>query len=612
MKKTIVLIAIIFIVLISLFNTGCVKKSDAKITTTTQQTEEVTVTTTIESSSVTTRETTIVATTETTVETTVETIKEYIVGEIPVIDIVDKILPLEGMVETISYDLGKAVISQQYAPMDMPYRMQGIIALPSGEGKHPVIFIIHGSHKVETESDITTNRYDLGFKYLLEELASYGYAAVSINVNAQYALLYGEPYRYERLVSIFNDHLVNLQEATDGKDMGFGIDLTGRLDLSQIILIGHSRGGQGVHYINFDQKEKGNTSILGLVLVTPAEIIIPEIPYADVPIGIIISELDGDIVSLHGQQVFDKFRTGRYIETTSYAKTDSYNLKKSPVSLVYLYGANHNFFNTSLENDDFRSSDNRVPIYKRLTAEEQRSFLKRYIVDYVNNIFGKTVNGMGMSLNETSPGSLYDYKVLTSYDVFDKKIILLPSNEGHINKNLLNGDNISEKAVVGFNMDTSFYKTDSGPFRHPTRDIDIGLLNISWETKEASFRLMIPDAESDFLEYKALSIYMAVDPTNILNQADKNQSFTIIMIDEKGRTSKVLIDYSAPAMKYHSGHLVENEYADYWLTFSPLNTLRIPIEYFQGIDISAIESIAFLFDQTDNGSIMVSEISLMK
>jgi len=538
--------------------------------------------------------------------------KEYVISGIPQAEINKRPKKLQGEIILTEYDLGESVITQEFAPMDMPYRMQGAIAVPPGNDRFPVVFVMHGAHPVFSEEDITSKRYDLGFKYLLEELASYGYVAVSLNVNAQYALVYGEPYRYERLIAIFNDHLDNLYAANNSSANSFGITLKDRMDLSNITLIGHSRSGQGLHYIYENMQQKGNDIINALLMITPSEIVMPEIPYADINVGIIISELDGDVKSLHGQQVFDKYRTGRIEDTIIYDKTDSYNLKEYPISLLYLYGANHNAFNLSLETDDSQSLRDRESSIRKITKEEQQDFLKQYVVDFLSSINKNNITGIGINSSETMPGSLYGLEVSTSYDVANKKVIWMPKDDEHIENNLLGGNNITENSKIQINYDTSFYKTDSGPFSHPTRDIDIGMINITWDKKGASVTTTLPQNHSDLMDYKALSLYMAVDPTSEQNEKGTNQAMSVLITDKSGNKSKVHIDNTAAAMRYNNGYIVENQYADYYSTFTPLSTLLIPLEYFKKVDISNIESITLLFDKTESGSIMVGEFSLFK
>lgn len=526
---------------------------------------------------------------------TQEPIKEYTVGDKPEVN--NPIIRPEklGDPTVIEFDLGTEYIKENNK--DIPYQVQGAMGIPEGDDRHPIVFVVHGSHPVFNEEDVTAKRYDLGFKYLLEELASYGYLAVSINVNLQYGLVYGEPTGYERLQKIYNVQLEKLKEAVGGKDIGYGADLKDRGDLEDTTLIGHSRSGQGVYAIYNNQMEKGNNNIKRFFLIAPINFMVMDAT-ADVPTGIIIPELDGDVRSLDGQRFFDDFRIDEN--------------RKSLVSLVYLYGANHNFFNTSLESDDSKGLRYRKPYDKKLSDIEQQDFLKQYVIDFLTSINQNPISSIGFNINETAPGHIYGYKVLTSLTTTQSKIILRPDSDESVNKNLLEAENIAQDVKVSYEVDSSFYKEDSSPFEHAGNPKYIGMLNLSWEKKGASFITTLPDSVKDISGYSALSLYIAVDPANDLNPKDTNQSLTIRIKDNNGNYSKVLVDPSAPAMTHAKGELIENEYADFWSTYSPLSSLRIPIKYFQGVDLTSINSIEILFDQTDSGALMLGEIALLR
>lgn len=526
---------------------------------------------------------------------TQEPIKEYTVGDTP--EVTTPVVRPEKLGEpaVIEFDLGIEYIKENNR--DIPYQVQGAMGIPKGDGKHPVVFVVHGAHPVFNEEDVTTKRYDLGFKYLLEELASYGYLAVSINVNLQYGLVYGEPSGFERLNKIYSVQLEKLREAVQDNYIGYGKDLNNRADLENITLIGHSRSGQGVFAIYNNQIKKDINNIKSLFLIAPINFTIMDTS-ADIPTGIIIPELDGDVQSLDGQSFFDSSRINEN--------------RKSLTSLVYLYGANHNFFNTSLEADDSEGLRYRKPYDKKLSDIEQQEFLKQYVIDFLTSINKNSISGIGLDVNETAPGHIYGYKVLTSLGTANSEIILRPESKESIDRNLLDAENIAQDVKVSYEVDSSFYKEDSSPFTHAGNPKYIGMLNLLWEKIGASFKTILPDSVKDISGFSALSLYVAVDPANPLNPKDKNQSLTIQIKDNNSNYSKVLIDPSAPAMTYAKGELIKNEYADYWSTYSPFSSLRIPLEYFQEVDLTSIDSIELLFDQTHSGSLMVGEIALIK
>ena len=134
----------------------------------------------------------------------------------------------------VEYNLGDTTITQSMFPEDsrfrnMPVRLNGIIAVPDGDGApYPVVVILHGNHPgcPVPEGD-TVDRWPCdpeverpnyrGFDYLVRQLAAQGYVALSINVNAENTFGFGEPVPIERLGQLVDLHLKALAAATSGE-----------------------------------------------------------------------------------------------------------------------------------------------------------------------------------------------------------------------------------------------------------------------------------------------------------------------------------------------------------------------------------------------------------
>lgn len=70
-----------------------------------------------------------------------------------------------------------------------------------------MVIFLHGSHPVRSAAE---NRYDLGFSYLVDQLADAGYLAVSMNVAINYSFENGEPMGCERTVQVVEQQSTNL------------------------------------------------------------------------------------------------------------------------------------------------------------------------------------------------------------------------------------------------------------------------------------------------------------------------------------------------------------------------------------------------------------------
>ena len=131
-------------------------------------------------------------------------------------------------------------------------------------------------------------RYEMGYDYLLKALAARGYAVVAPNLVGAFteAPSWAPPddstaaasmdyYRVEPLVDRL---LAELAAANQGQSLAFGQDLTGKLDLSHMAIIGHSRGGEWANMLALrragsatpEEIAAGRGPVSGLFLLTPA------------------------------------------------------------------------------------------------------------------------------------------------------------------------------------------------------------------------------------------------------------------------------------------------------------------------------------------------------
>ncbi len=144
---------------------------------------------------------------------------------------------------------------------------RGRLILPEGEGPHPLVLLLHLRGSKCFGSDVfdavwpcgpaAIPRYEMGYDYLLKALAARGYAVVAPNLVGAFteAPSWAPPddstaaasmdyYRVEPLVDRL---LAELAAANQGQSLAFGQDLTGKLDMSHMAIIGHSRRRMGQH-----------------------------------------------------------------------------------------------------------------------------------------------------------------------------------------------------------------------------------------------------------------------------------------------------------------------------------------------------------------------------
>ena len=103
---------------------------------------------------------------------------------------------------------------------------------------------------------------------------------------------------------------------------------------------------------------------------------------------------------------------------------------------------------------------------------------------------------------------------------------------------------------------------------------------------------------------------MALDPLSELNEEDEPQSFTVEIIDSINQRAQVIV----PEMEFPVGLRLPNEYfeGDTYTGHVFMDTRRIPFDYFEGVDLANIREIAFLFDQTESGTLFLADMELVR
>ncbi len=294
--------------------------------------------------------------------------------------------------------------------MEEPIEMIGHVVEPATDaatraatGPRPLVLFLHGRHGVcfnPTKGDDYSEAWPcqapfeeipshLGYVYAQELLASQGYTTVSVRVNGinaqDYALPDGGADARAQIVARHLQYWVGLAD-------------THGVDLDRTVLIGHSRGGEGVDRASIQIPLDAPYRIAGQLLLAPTDFASHTASY--VPTVTVLPYCDGDVSDLQGQRFTD---VGRDIAA------DDTSVKSS----VLVMGANHNFFNTEWtpatavapSSDDWygeptepcgrRSAD-------RLSAAQQRAVGRTYIAAAVD-LFTRADGDRVLPLFDGSP-----------------------------------------------------------------------------------------------------------------------------------------------------------------------------------------------------------------
>lgn len=527
-----------------------------------------------------------------------------------------------------AYDLGQVSLIQAEVPAPLqalPLPLQGWIARPAGAGPFPVVVILHGRHPgchfALTWADSTwpcpagtETRFDQGFVYLAQALAGQGYLTLAINLNGAYAYAYGAtPDNYntlaiQRSAQILEAHLTHLAAANRGESLAFGPDLKGRVDLSQLVLIGHSLGGGAAVQSSLlrqrqthpEQIQQGRGRVSGLLLLAPTPsqaIALRPDTYAlpDVPAAVLLGGCDRDIYD---------FSSLYYFEAAAQDVSRS-----QPLSSVLIPGANHNFFNRALPEDDYARQPDADPLCRpsadpRLPRQAQEQFLVAYASDFVRTVLGtEAAAAPGSDPSQAAPGSLYRVPVLTNLSLAATQqhpILSLAAAdpERALPPPIQPGGTLAVQLCPALRACGQHWRPRP---RFPT------VLRLSWQQGSGQLNIPLSPADQAVQAFDSLQLRVAVDATDALNDGIA-QAFAVVLTDRQGRAARVEIPTTTPALR---GYAADPRWGYQGIPIYP-SAVRIPLGQFKGVDLAAIATITLVFDQSQRGVLYLADLAFLQ
>jgi dienelactone hydrolase len=530
----------------------------------------------------------------------------------------------------VPYNLGETAIVQSVFPESsrfrhMPVRLEGVIAVPEGQARHPVVLILHGSHHAcpsdqwPCAPEREQKNY-LGFGYLVSELAARGYVALAINVNAEHTFGFGETIPGERTQQLVSLHLDALGAAGEGGSDAFGVDLTGRVDIERMAWIGHSRGGGFANQMIRDlglhtpegASQAGFGPVAGLLQIAPS-LTASGGPLADLPVASVLPACDGDLLILEGQAYYESARldaSRQHMDTA-----------------VLLLGANHNHFNTILKSDRVIEEDRPDCVgASELSAKAQRAFLVHYAADYLTTLFGPpadalaAIHRLGIATGTRPPGDLYGYPARVSLvrPAAERRVLILPQSENELVHNLQGGA-VTLEGIEAAYCREGYYTPVTDPGTEICQRVNLvqpgypSQLALAWEQRGSTLRTAVPEGVRDVSGYAALHLRAALDPLSELNAEGQPQSFSLSLVDVDGNAAQVTVPSDAPALAFPAGMRRPNDHfeGDLFTGLVYMSSIRLPLTAFAGIDLGNVVEVSLVFDQTGSGRLFVADLEFV-
>jgi hypothetical protein len=461
--------------------------------------------------------------------------------------------------------------------------LNGHVCVPRGRGPFPLAVFAHGNHNPLENSTP-------GYLYLCELLASHGIIAATIDVNFLNGFNFGE-----------NDgraivHLEHLKQFRTWNNTPTH-PLHGKVDLTRILIVGHSRGGEAVGHASFFNRL---TSVGGVLLDGSAGLG----PYrfglsavaAIAPTDRQFTPVTGPTVVpdsyfiVHGSQDADVSNFEGY---HTYERAHAVDLANPTVSdgkfkaMLWVHKANHNQFNSVWAPESApgaampRASQEEIAKV-HLGALAQAALLDRS--EYMEVLRDHSTAGAW-----EPPG----VELVSQYQ--DPVRFFVEHNQEGVVAPVVSlpvQGTVAADAVAATRAMTALV---GGA---PTTTIT---LRLAWAAPGSRLLLRIDPATLPAERYKTLALRVG-QSAEAANAANRDQDFTI-EVSSGSRTAAI------PASSVHR-LLYPDPPPPFAATKIVMQTLRIPVERLieRGVDPFDLRSIALVFDRRATGTVYVGDL----
>ena len=366
--------------------------------------------------------------------------------------------------------------------------LYGVVRYPTDMGDEPLplVLLMHGNHgncrRNGTQQDYCATLTDHtcpyggysaapnaeGMAYLAEMLAARGFIAATVSANA---LNCRGGYILER-AQLLRTHLQAWSDWDDGASGPMGTRFAGRVDLSRVGLVGHSRGGDAVSHVPQALADApiDGVDVVSIHAIAPTDY--NDATVFDASWSLLLPACDGDVSSLWGSDIYER-------------STDTVWHKNQ----VFFPGANHNFFNTEWVYDDARTA---CSASDRVGSRPQVTMLQATLGSW-----------MSRTLDDDLPTALQRAEADTPVDLrwsyTTDGALLIDAFEGELLVNELNG---STEFGAFETVAPCFGSECGGAFLHETSAV-----RLAWRDTPATASFGVGAADTG--QYDALSFRVA-------------------------------------------------------------------------------------------------------
>lgn len=481
--------------------------------------------------------------------------------------------PFAGAIGRHDYNLGTVTLrSSPTVPAQMqtlpvkatvryPAQSTGIDA-PFQAGTFPLALMMHGNSGV-------ANSFE-GYTYLLEHLAGHGFIAMSVHADPGMMI-------EVRARGILHHLGVMLQRNTDP-----GV-FQGHVDLGNIGIMGHSRGGEAVIRAARINADEG----LGWNLKSGINLAGTDFHHfgsAGIPLLTVYGANDGDVA-------------GWWPDHTGF---NNYDESSRPRSLVFVYGATHNRFNElwGTEGGTLVASD--VPNLVSTTAH--RDVMRGYATAFLQMHCQGLSEQVEYFTGALKPAAVSALQVHTSHQEPGGRVLddfeQVPPDPS---ANTLGGP-VASGSLVSPPAEDALRTLDSHS-PHVTSGV-----RFAWNISSGTYLSTLPAGQRDVSGFAALSFRVTQRYGSVQNPAGQAQDLYVRLTDGAGNSRAIragaFADVPFPYERGYTDHIK-----------SALKTVRIPLASFvvaaagaAVIDLTDVVSVGFDLSARPTGEVEVDDI----
>ncbi len=471
---------------------------------------------------------------------------------------------------------------------------------PAGEGPFPLVLMMHGNHNMVEFSEA-------GYDYLGEHLASHGYIFASVDANFFNGYFTGS-------VGGENDArawmLLKHLELWQGWHNSVDSPFSGKVDMTRIALMGHSRGGEAVAVAaafnrlplypdNAHIRLGFNFGIRAIVAIAPTDQQYKPtdqpLPLENINYLVLQGSHDSDVSTFSGLRQYQRIT---FTDNGAWFKAG-----------LYIYRANHGQFNTVWGAADL-SWPRRVYLNTAalLPAASQQQIAQVMITAFLNSTLRDETGYRPMFEDwRYAAAWLPDTYFINQYE--DNHFRLLADYEEDV-------DVTTVTAVGGASLSWGLntWREDDLTFRNGSSQ-ENQALRLGWSSSTSWYEITLPKGFAADLTESDTLMFAAADAS----LRDHPLDFSIILTDTSGSTVSLPLSQFAtllPQLPVEHTRWPLYEEARYKNKGEAvLQTFQLELGVFAAanpaFDPATLQTIRFRFDQSQAGEIYLDRIGFL-